>query len=104
MRHPWLIRILLAAAALAAIAVPSASAQRLDTTRMTCGQARAVVASQGAAVLSSGPNIYDRYVASRSFCSVGETTQPAFVATRDSAACPVGGVCYTPDRHRIFEE
>jgi hypothetical protein len=60
---------------------------------MTCAQARRIVASQGAAVLRTGPATYDRYVRDGSFCALQETARPAWVRTADVAQCPVGGVC-----------
>lgn len=82
------------------VTASAAQAQRLDTMRMSCDQARAVVARNGAVVLGSGPHIYDRYVSSARFCSYGELTQQGFAPTRDAQACPVGGLCMTPDRQR----
>jgi drug/metabolite transporter (DMT)-like permease len=43
------------------------------TTGMACDQARSLVAAQGAAVLSTSPTTYDRYVASGAYCASGET-------------------------------
>ncbi|MET0606349.1 MAG: hypothetical protein ABWZ80_07820 [Beijerinckiaceae bacterium] len=96
------MRALLIAAAL--LAASTAEAQRLDTLRMSCGQTRAVVAQQGAVILGTGPNIYDRYVANSNFCAFGETTRPGWVQTRDNANCVAGGLCYTPDRRPLFDD
>jgi hypothetical protein len=63
------------------------------TLAMSCAQARGIVASQGAAVLRTGPATYDRYVRDGSFCALQETVRPAWVRTADVAQCPVGGVC-----------
>jgi hypothetical protein len=41
------------------------------TLGMGCGQARALVTSRGAVVLSTGQNTYDRYVSSGAFCQWG---------------------------------
>jgi hypothetical protein len=74
--------------------VTGASAQSGSTTlAMTCAQARGIVASQGAAVLRTGPATYDRYVRDGNFCAFQETARPAWVRTADVAQCPVGGVC-----------
>lgn len=67
------------------------------TLTMTCAAARGIVASQGAAVLRTGPVIYDRYVWDSSFCARQETARPAWVRTADTAQCPVGGVCRSVD-------
>jgi hypothetical protein len=80
---------------------PSAFAQgRPSTTTMTCRAAGALVAQQGAIVLSTGPQTYDRYVRSGNFCPTGLFPRPAFVATRDNPQCDIGFYCtgMRPDR------
>jgi hypothetical protein len=73
-----------------------ASAQSGSTTlAMTCAQARGIVASQGAAVLRTGPATYDRYVRDGRFCALQETARPVWVRTADVVQCPVGGVCHS---------
>lgn len=94
----------LAIAFVALLAAGAAQAQRLDTTQMSCAQARATVARAGAIVLNSGPHIYDRYVSDRRFCSFGEVTELAFAPTRDTAMCPVGDLCKTPESRRVFDD
>lgn len=63
------------------------------TLTMTCAQARAIVASQGAVVLHTGPTTYDRFVRDASFCALQEMIRPSFARTADVAQCPIGGVC-----------
>lgn len=96
------MRLIILSAAL--LSAASAQAQRLDTTQMSCDQARATVARAGAVVLNSGPHIYDRYVSDRRFCSFGDVTELAFAPTRDTAMCPVGDLCKTPGSRRIFDD
>lgn len=96
------MRLIILSAAL--LSAASAQAQRLDTTRMSCDQARATVARAGAVVLNSGPHIYDRYVSDRRFCSFGDVTELAFAPTRDTAMCPVGDLCKTPGSRRVFDD
>ncbi len=64
---------------------------------MTCGQARGVVFSRGAAVLGTGGATYDRFVRDRSFCEINETIEPAVVPTRDTPQCLVGYRCRDED-------
>jgi hypothetical protein len=74
--------------------VSGAMAQpRPDTLRMTCAQARGLVASQGAVVLYTGPYAYDRFVRESTFCFRPDRTEPAWIATLDSPQCPVGFRC-----------
>jgi hypothetical protein len=63
------------------------------TTSMSCDQARSLVATQGAAVLSTSATAYDRYVASGGYCIRGEVASPAFVPTANAPRCFVGSRC-----------
>ena len=78
---------------LAAFAVPSLADARPSTTTMSCGQAAATVAKAGAIVLTTGPNTYERFVASNAQCLPGEITEAAQAPTTDSEDCTVGYVC-----------
>ena len=78
----------------------AAEAQARPNTRdMTCAQAAGLVRSQGAIVLDTGPNTFDRYVSDLKYCSGFEQLQPEWVRTRDSARCFIGYTCYVPDRN-----
>jgi hypothetical protein len=87
------MRPLLVSFAIAGFATGAGAQSGTTTPAMTCAQARGIVASQGAAVLRTGPATYDRYVRDGSFCVLQETTRPAWVKTADVAQCSVGGVC-----------
>lgn len=87
----------LAAAILAAAAGPAA-AQGYPT----CAQARAIVLRQGAAVIRTAPNIYDRYVADRSYCQMSEHAARVLTPTRDAPACFIGYVCKEGSRWEDF--
>jgi hypothetical protein len=63
------------------------------TTRMSCGQARSLVAAQGAIVLNTSPLTFDRYVGGTGFCALGEVAEPTWVPTADNAQCPIGYRC-----------
>jgi hypothetical protein len=79
-------------------AVDVAQAQgRPDSLRMSCSAARGLVSARGAVVLGSGPNLYDRYVASQGFCLPDEITKPAWVPTGDTRQCFVGYRCERVD-------
>jgi hypothetical protein len=75
-------------AATAALAQP-----RPSTTAMTCSAVRALVASQGAVVLGTGPQTYDRYVAHQGFCGLDQVTDPAYERSADTPQCFVGYRC-----------
>ena len=74
-----------------------ALAQRPSTLGMSCGEARSIVASQGAVVLSTGRHTYDRFVATPGFCSLGEWARPATAPTVDARDCPLGYTCQSGD-------
>ncbi len=63
------------------------------TPNLTCDQARGLVLSRGQIVLGTGAYTYDRYVRDQRFCLRNETTELAFVPTRDTPQCPVGYTC-----------
>jgi hypothetical protein len=85
-------------AVLMVLTAASAAAQpRPLTTGMSCGQAIALVARQGAVVLGTGRWTYVRAVRDRTFCMVTEVTRPVWVPTRDTPYCLVGGECVEPE-------
>lgn len=83
---------------LLALAAPSAAlAQDFpNTLTMSCADAQAAVTGQGSVTLSTGPNVFNRYVKDESYCSGGQQTRPAWVQTRDQQQCPVGNTCVDP--------
>lgn len=86
--------LVLAACAFGALSAGLAQAQnRPDSLLMSCASARSLVSTRGAVVLGSGPDIYDRYVATQGFCQRDEMTKPGWVATSDTRQCFVGYVC-----------
>jgi hypothetical protein len=82
-----------AAATIALVATGAAAQPRPSTLAMSCGQARALVASRGAIVLGTGAHTYDRYVVHTGFCPHDQTTEPAFEPTRDNPQCYIGNRC-----------
>lgn len=75
------------------LAGSSAFADYGYTTSMTCRQARHIVNTQGAVVLYTSADIYDRYVNGSGQCLAGEYADPAWITTADSTACFVGYTC-----------
>ena len=83
-----------AVSCLSAFTFDAAFAQgRPDTTHMACAQARGLVSARGAVVLGTGPNLYDRYVTHRGFCTPTEEIMPAFVRSGDNPQCFIGYRC-----------
>lgn len=71
----------------------TAAFARPDSTSMTCAEAKNLVASHGAIVIGTGPNLYDRYVAHQGYCTTGEFAEPAWIKTSDMDQCMVGYTC-----------
>ncbi len=92
----------MAFAAAVGIGSEALAQSRPVTTRMSCLQARGLVAAQGAVVLGTSPNAYDRYVSGGGSCSLGERREPAWVPTIDNPQCSIGYRCVigtTPSRN-----
>ncbi len=66
---------------------------RPDTRALTCAQASALVARDGAVVMTTGPFTYQRIVRDGGFCTIETTTRPDYEATRDERQCFVGYRC-----------
>lgn len=84
----------LASAVAAALLLPlPASAQAMpNSLTMSCAQAQALVAREGAVVIGTGPNLFDRYVTDAGYCQ-SKRSRPAWIATRDNPQCLVGQEC-----------
>lgn len=95
LRRPF--GLLAASAAMILLAAGGAQA-RPDSTAMSCHDAAALVARQGAVVMSTGPNTFDRYVSQVRYCAGGEELKPEWVRTRDVPQCFIGYTCYVPSR------
>jgi hypothetical protein len=74
---------------------PAWAAEMALTTTMHCSDAAAVVAKDGAAILSSAPHVFDRYVRGVNLCLKPEFIERATVPTIDSARCVIGYRCNT---------
>lgn len=86
-------RLSLFIVATALLATDALAQPRPLTLRMSCSQAKFLVASRGAIVLSTGQYTYDRYVSSQASCLSGQFTRPAWVPTADTPQCFVGYTC-----------
>ena len=76
-----------------ALLAGTAFGQRPLTLAMSCGEAQSLVASHGAIVMSTGRHTYERFVATRGFCLLGEHAWPAYAPTADARQCPLGYTC-----------
>ena len=73
----------------------AAAISRYDTNLMSCARVKAVLGTDGAAILRyPAPNnpsiqIYDRYVRDGAQCSITQRARLFSVPTSDTKACPV---------------
>lgn len=84
---------LLAALALLLVGPEAVAQSNPSTLQMSCAQVRGLIAARGAIVLNTGPTTYERFVGGYGYCVLGETPQPAWAPTADTAQCPVGYRC-----------
>jgi len=77
--------------ALTTLAAPAQA--RINTMSMTCAQAKNVVVQRGAVILGNAARRYDRYVATRAYCTPQEIIMPDWIQTRDNPQCFVGYRC-----------
>ena len=80
-------------AALLASSVPCLAQPRPSAPALPCAEVARLVTTQGAVVLSTGAQTYDRYVSTRGFCPRSTYARPAYVATRDAPQCYIGFYC-----------
>ncbi|MCJ8143765.1 hypothetical protein MKI84_12645 [Ancylobacter sp. A5.8] len=78
------------------LAAPAFAQGMPNSLNMTCSATRAMVQQQGAVVIATGPNVYQRYVADQRYCDYGEETYPAWIQTQDQSQCYVGMECKQP--------
>lgn len=85
-------RIVLAFALLLPAGLAAAQARPQTVTR-PCAASQRDVQVNGAIVLGTGGQTYDRFVRDRSFCEFNEGLDPAFVPSGDNRACFIGYRC-----------
>ncbi|WP_119308241.1 hypothetical protein [Cohaesibacter haloalkalitolerans] len=79
-----------------AFGASASASQRVDSHSLTDVQAKQLVQENGSVLLSTGPDLYDRYVANGAYCFFGEQPEPAYVPTANSSSAFVGYTC-APD-------
>ena len=75
------------------VASTAAAQTRPSTLTMSCRAANALVQSQGAIVLYTDRDHFDRYVAGQSQCGPGELATRALTRAADNPSCFIGYVC-----------
>ncbi|MCP4071340.1 MAG: hypothetical protein GY742_06320 [Hyphomicrobiales bacterium] len=87
------ISSLLITGLLASTSASQAAGHRPDTRNMSCGAAISLVQNAGAVILSTGPHLYDKYVANHAYCSIDQALERAYVPTTDTHRCKIGYRC-----------
>ena len=64
-----------------------------NSLAMSCSAARGLVQQNGAIVIGTGPNLYDRFVTNTGYCESNQRSEPAWIATADQSQCLVGRRC-----------
>ncbi len=77
----------LAAGLVGGLASAGEATARPETRSLTCREAQDLVKKNGAVTLSTGPNTYDRFVASSRQCGIQGRAANTFVPTRDDPNC-----------------
>ncbi len=87
-------RIILAAT-LVVSALPAHAISRYSSTSMSCGEVRATIFGDGAAIMryqstrTPGLPLYGRYVRNDLFCQHDEWAKTVFIPAADTRQCPV---------------
>ncbi len=76
-----------------ASAAQASNTSLVNTQDLTGTQVKQLIQDKGSIVLSTGPGLYDRYVANESFCAPNEEKQGAYVPTKDSNSSWIGYSC-----------
>ena len=71
-------------------AVAQAGPSTLDRP---CAASRDLVMRDGAVVLTTSPNTYNRYVKDAAYCLVDQYPQPSWVPSSDNPQCFIGYRC-----------
>jgi hypothetical protein len=76
-------------------ATPALAINRYNSMSYSCQQAQALIGREGAVILRYPANrvknmtLYDRYVADRDFCDVGDYAYQSYIPTKGTPSCPV---------------
>lgn len=93
MKFDTFIRAAVVAVVAASVGSSAQAQEGQNLRKMPCSEAQALVKTKGAAVLHSGPNIFNRYVKDAAFCAEDMVLKPAWAKTQNVQACFVGYIC-----------
>ena len=76
----------------------AAGEERVSGPAMPCAKLAGLVQARGAAVISTGPHMYERLVRDQGFCKHEMTTAPAYLPSADARLCFAGYRCRPIER------
>jgi hypothetical protein len=78
---------------LACLIVTAAAAARPYAPKMSCRSLQSMMAARGAVVVSTGPDLYDRFVKDSRYCERTQRTEAAWIKSADNPECFIGYTC-----------
>jgi hypothetical protein len=101
------MKAVLIALSLLLVSFEAQAISRYNSTSMSCGEIKATLRAEGAAILrwrgNSGIQRYGRFVANGGFCESGTRAETSYVPSADRKSCSVRECKYwDPDDDIIF--
>lgn len=69
--------------------------KKVDSSKHTTAELQRIIKQEGSVILSTGPGVFDRYVASSGQCGRGQFARAAYAPTADSSSAFVGYRCFS---------
>jgi hypothetical protein len=92
-RFAFTLAMLIAASV--ATGAQAMSPKKVDSTKHTTAELQSIIKQQGSVILSTGPGVFDRYVANSGQCGQGQFARAAYAPTADASSAFVGYRCIT---------
>ena len=86
------------------LATTTAGFARMDVRQMTCAEAKQLVQTQRAIVLTLTATTYDRIVRNELFCAWQTVGEDVYAKTRDAEKCMIGQRCVIGDRFGVEDD
>jgi hypothetical protein len=89
------MKTVLFAVCLSLVSVEAHAISRYNSTSLSCGEARAIIRDEGAAIMrwtstrNPGLPLYGRFVYHDGFCPESYRAETSFIPTADRNSCPV---------------
>jgi hypothetical protein len=80
-------------AASVATGAQAMSPKKVDSAKHTTAELQRIIKQQGSVILSTGPGLFDLYVANSGQCGQGKFARAAYVPTANASSAFVGYRC-----------